>query len=1168
MVKNPNNSQLIGNRFEICNLEKDLIGRGSMGEVYRAIDTRLGEQVAVKILDQKVVARDPGILDRFEHEGQALHQLNHPNIVRMVAAVEEDGQHYLIMEYIAGGSLYDLLQVRGALPSPTVLEITLDLADALTRAHRLGIIHRDLKPANVLLAEDGSPRLTDFGIARAINSPRLTQTGILMGTVDYLSPEAIEGQAIDERGDIWSFGVLLYELLCGKQPFEGQTVIAKLQAILNQPVSDLSQYCPDAPEALVDLVYRMLEKDRLQRIPSMRMVGVELEAIIKERGIPTPLHIGPGESRFSTVTHSTVLPRQNLPAQPTPFVGRETELTELAHLLADPDIRLLTILGAGGMGKTRLALEAGAAQLGNFQHGVFFVSLAPIDSVQAIVPTTAEVLGFSFYEGGEPRQQLLDFLREKNILLILDNFEHLLVSPDPGARDSLGLVTEILQTAPQVKILSTSRIKLNVQGEHIFHIAGMDFPDWDILEESVQSLQKDATEYGAVKLFLQGARYARPSYGFEAEDLKNISRICHMVGGMPLGILLAAAWLEMLTPTEIADQISDEISQSLDFLETDLRDVPESHRSLRAIFDYSWKLLTGQEREVFQGLSIFRGGFTRQAAQEVVGASLRELRTLVNLSLLQRDRTGRYAMHELLRRYAQDKLCASPENYTYTRDRHAAYYFAALSLWGEGLKGPEQLELLPVMRQEIDNIQAAWVWVTQEKRIKQVQGGFEGLCYFYLRTLRNQEGLKTCELGLRALEGSKAECEPETRANLLAWKSLFCLNLNDHELARKSIESSLEIMHEFDGTENNAAPLWARLFLMKAIVENYLGNRENALEYYNRAFDIYHQTGDFSGFYYLMLRVLDTGGIMTEKSYQFLSEALHFKRKSGDLFNTAYLMYMYCMVVAYHLGQPVQAADLMQEGSEIFEKLGDPLSKEMSLAIADPILATNGRYDELLEIREKKLAYARERGDRQATGIYQAEVGETLCHLGNYPAAGEHFRKALVNLRGGIPYQYAFRLCCFGELLLVQNQISESYNLFEESLNGMEIGEKWGQGRALAGLSIAAFKMGDREKARELIQLALGYHHEGHTYYFTHYSLGAYAYLISHIGDTLTGIKIYAMLEQEKFVRDSRWFIDLYRNPIYALAMKNNPDEITTCESTGKQMNLWKSLEQIIQQGS
>jgi tetratricopeptide (TPR) repeat protein len=392
------------------------------------------------------------------------------------------------------------------------------------------------------------------------------------------------------------------------------------------------------------------------------------------------------------------------------------------------------------------------------------------------------------------------------------------------------------------------------------------------------------------------------------------------------------------------------------------------------------------------------------------------------------------------------------------------------------------------------------------------------------------------------------------------------LNLDDHQAAVKAIDSSLEMIRDLEGKRNDLAPLRARLFTIKAIVETYLGNRESAIKFFDQAIEIYRQTEDYSGFSYLMLRALDTSGVTSEKTIMLLSEAIKFNRKSGDFFNTAYLLYMYCMVVAYHFGQPVQAAALMQEGSDIFEKLGDPLSKEMALAIADPILSTNGRYEELLEVREKKLAYALERGDRQAAGIYQAEVGETLCHLGNYPAAGDRFRKALVNIQSGIPYQYAFRLCCYGELLLVQDKISESYELFKESLKGMKIGEKWGQGRALAGLSIAAFMLGDREKAWETVQQALGYHHEAHTHYFTHFSLGAYAYIISQNGDSLTGLKIYAILEQQLFVRDSRWFIDLYRNPIYALAMKNNLNEISTCESVGRQMNLWRSLEQIVQE--
>jgi tetratricopeptide (TPR) repeat protein len=270
------------------------------------------------------------------------------------------------------------------------------------------------------------------------------------------------------------------------------------------------------------------------------------------------------------------------------------------------------------------------------------------------------------------------------------------------------------------------------------------------------------------------------------------------------------------------------------------------------------------------------------------------------------------------------------------------------------------------------------------------------------------------------------------------------------------------------------------------------------------------------------------------------------------------------MVVAYHSGQPVRAEALMQEACETFEKLGDPLSKEMSLVTVDPILNTNGRYGELLEVREKKLAYARERGERRTTGIYLAEIGENLCHLGRYPSAGDYYREALKRVKGGTLYQYAFRLCGLGEVLLVQDQIAESHDAFQESILGMKIGEKWGQGRALAGLSVATFKMGDRDKAWAIIQQALQHHHEVHTHFFVHFSLAAYAYLLSQHHDSLTAIRIYAMLEQRKFVRSSQWFNDLYRKPIYAVAAKDAPEGIATAESTGKDRNLWATLGQIL----
>jgi DNA-binding SARP family transcriptional activator/predicted ATPase len=841
--------------------------------------------------------------------------------------------------------------------------------------------------------------------------------------------------------------------------------------------------------------------------------------------------------------------QNNLPIQTTPFIGREEEIKEIYGLLHNPDCWLLTLTGLGGVGKTRLANQIGQEISAVFPDGIYFVSLEGMKTISALVPKIIETLGLSFHpQEGSLNTQLISFLRDKSLLIIFDNFEEFV--------SEAAILHQMHAATASVKFLVTSRERLEISGEWVFEVQGLDYPKLDITRFD------EVLRYHAIELFSHSARRTSSHFQISEENYREIVAITQFVEGMPLGLEMAASWVNLLSPREILT----EIRTNLDFLKTEMQDTPTRQRSMRAVLDYSWDRLNLDDQFALARLSVFQGGFTREAAEKVAGISLADLKKLMDCSFIRQKGSGGFHIHELMRQYTFEKLCQSTEKFKNASDRHAAYYCVALSLWGDGLKGPDQVKLLPVVRREIDNIQTAWVWVTQEKQIEQIKRGLEGLCYFYLRTLRNQEGLKACQLGLAALEGIEAECGSELRAKLLAWKSIFCLNLDDHENAGESIDSALELIPGIMGKQNDLAPLRARLFTTKAIVENYLGNRENAIAYYDQGFAIYRQLEDFSGFSYLMLRTLDTGGVTSEKNYQFLSEAIHFKRKTGDLFNTAYLLYMYCMVVAYHLGQPVQAVALMQESCEIFERLGDSLSKEMSLVAIDPILNINGRYDELLKIREKKLAYARERGDRQATGIYLAEVGEALCHLGDYPFAESHFREALIHIKSGTPYQYAFRLCGLGEVLLVQDQITESYVVFQESITGMKIGEKWGQGKALAGLSMVALKMGKREEAWEFIQQALQYHYNGHTHYFTHFSLAAYAYLLSQQGDPLAGIKIYAMLNEQKFIRDSLWFKNLYRDPIYASALRDNPDEIKKAESIGKEMNLWKTLEQIVQQ--
>ena len=303
-------------------------------------------------------------------------------------------------------------------------------------------------------------------------------------------------------------------------------------------------------------------------------------------------------------------PRHNLPTQTTPFIGQERELMDLSRLLNDPATRLVTILAPGGMGKTRLALEAAKNHLELGQDRVCFVDLATLTIAEDIVPTIADAAGYPFQQDERsPERQLLDYFREKQMLLVLDNFEHLL--------EGGGLVNKILQAAPKLKVLATSRERLQLSGETVFALDGMEFPDLETTE--------DALNYNGVKLFLQSAQRVRPDSALVADDLTHVARICRLVHGMPLGILLAAAWIDLLLPQEIAA----EIGQSLDFLESELRDVPDRQHSIRAVFEYSWGQLSEAERNVLMQLSVFRGGFTREAAQSVAQASLRSLSVLL-----------------------------------------------------------------------------------------------------------------------------------------------------------------------------------------------------------------------------------------------------------------------------------------------------------------------------------------------------------------------------------------------------------------------------------------------------------------------------------------------------------------------------------------------------------
>jgi predicted ATPase/DNA-binding CsgD family transcriptional regulator len=341
-----------------------------------------------------------------------------------------------------------------------------------------------------------------------------------------------------------------------------------------------------------------------------------------------------------------------LPAPATALIGRTQEVAAVMRLLDDPALRLVTIVGPGGMGKTHLALEV-ARHCANQQRGeVRFVALEAVESLSGVAPAIANAIGFQLHGTLDPGKQLLSALRSRNLLLVLDNFEHLL--------EGVFYVSDMLAAASRLKLLATSRERLNLHGETVFALRGLASPP-----ESDES-----QDYAAFQLFLQAARRVQPTFNPTEAESRHVGQICRLVEGMPLGLELAASWMDVLTPEHIAI----EIATSLAILQTTTQDVPERHRSIDAVFEHSWRLLSDAERAAFMQLSVFRGGFDRAAAQAVAGASLFMLSTLVDKSLMTRVGADRFKLHELLRQFAEAKLKLDANEYIETLHQHCQYY--------------------------------------------------------------------------------------------------------------------------------------------------------------------------------------------------------------------------------------------------------------------------------------------------------------------------------------------------------------------------------------------------------------------------------------------------------------------------------------------------------------
>jgi len=624
-----------------------------------------------------------------------------------------------------------------------------------------------------------------------------------------------------------------------------------------------------------------------------------------------------------------------IPLQPTPLLGRDSELAAMERLFNNSQCRLLTLTGMGGIGKTRLAIEFATRQQPVFPAGVFYVPLAPINSPEAIVPAMAEVFGFVFSGPNDPKEQLINYIAtqlKQPVLLVLDNLEHLLVQSLSGEKQgAVELVSEFLQRLPNIRILATSRERLNLQGEWTYELHG--------LAVAPLEFSGKLEDYSAVALFLQSALRVKADFELTETEQPALIQICQILDGTPLAIELAAAWVGVLS----CQEISQEISSNIDFLTSSMRDVPERHRSLRATFDHSWKLLSDHERDVLSRLSIFRGGFDRDAAEMVACATLPLLASLVSKSLVRRMDSGRYDLHEVIRQYASSHLEDDKAQFNETCGLHSEYYLNLASGYEKRLKSASQ---------QLDNMRTAWEWGIRHEKFESIGRAVRSFGWFFEVSGLIRDGIDQLELLVQALQEQKRNDELNRLLGLaLLHQGLLYFRKGLFVHAEELYKDSIVFLR----------PTKGQALLADALI--FLGT-------------ITHLNGDYI------------------KSRELLREGLECAQASNDQWFEAYAIYNLGYVNSL-IGACQKGYEQMLVGLDMWRTIGDPHYIALGLNFMVPTLIKLGLYEEAKGFMSESIELCERAKNRWGMGTAYRYLGSAYLAEGQYIEAQTHFQKSL-----------------------------------------------------------------------------------------------------------------------------------------------------------------------------
>ncbi len=722
----------------------------------------------------------------------------------------------------------------------------------------------------------------------------------------------------------------------------------------------------------------------------------------------------------------------SLPTQTTTFIGRKAEVAEIKQTLLDEaGCRLFNLVGPGGIGKTRLALAVATQLLDDFPDGVYFVALAPIGGVEYVVPAIAEALRLSFFGNIDPKQQLLDYLAPKKLLLVVDNFEHLLIDAS--------LLSEILKRAQDVTLSATSRERLNLQEEWVYDVHGLSFPA--VNDAANDEASHDFSQYSALELFIQRARQIVAKFAPSTSEIADIIQICQLVEGMPLGLELAAPWIRTLSCREIAE----EIERSLDFLTTTARNVPERHRSISVVFEQTWRRLSDQERMVLQQLSIFRGGGTRKAAEEVTGATLRVLSSLMDKALLHRTNTGRYALHELIRQFAEAQLQTDRHAAEKAQQQHQDFFVSFLEAHTASVKGGRQAETLAEIEADIDNVRLAWRGSVAPWQSKAIEQSAECLFVYYLCRNGYDEGILEFGRAMRAFgvipdppeeDGWLSEVDvPDQEAELvgflLASLGYFVAHRHDLQRGQKLLEQALALLQRTtpgDRRKLGFTLLWLGWALY------FQGQLTEGKRYGRESLSMLTETTDHWGAAWAMLLL---GGCLrdgrpaeAEAVYQM---GLALCRETGDQIVLSYLSFNLGATLT-ELGRYAQAQPYIDLGVAISSELNNILGLGYSLLRRGQLEIAQGTYRQAVQSLQHSWTYFNKVGTVHAS---KAQISLGLAHhlQKEYDVAEPLYLQALAGFKAANNWLEPARcLNGLGCLAYEQGKLQQAEQLQRESL--------------------------------------------------------------------------------------------------------------------------------------